>query len=107
MKPFITRENKYGAKPTNGYASKREAHYAHELGLRKLAINGDVADWLEQVPIKLQGGVKYIVDFMIIMRDGTVRFVEIKGFETATWKMKMKLLSESRPELFKRLEVIQ
>lgn len=104
MKGFRT-VNKYSAKRTNGYASKREAAYAAHLGFLKLA--GKVSDWLEQVPVKLPGGIKYVVDFMVIEPGGTIRFVEIKGFETAAWKMKLNLLQESRPEIFARLEVVK
>jgi hypothetical protein len=108
MRPFETVSmNKFGAVRTNGYASKREAQYAADLTMRKAATNGDVLDWLEQVPIKLQGGVKYVVDFMIIKRDGTVRFVEVKGHETQAWRNKMRQLAESHPEIFARLEVVR
>lgn len=98
--------NKYGAVRTNGYASKREAEYAAELGYRKAALNGDVLDWLEQVPVKLPGA-KYVVDFMVLKRDGTVELVEVKGVETAAWRAKMRALAELRPELFKRLVVVK
>ncbi len=108
MRPFRSSPaSKYAAVRTNGYASKREAEYAAQLELRKRATNGDVLDWLEQVPIKLQGGVRYVVDFMLLMRDGTVRFVEVKGMETPAWRAKMKQLQEAHPEIFARLEVVK
>lgn len=99
--------NKFNAKRTGHYSSRREADYAHELGLRKAATNGDVLAWLEQVPIRLQGGVKYVVDFLVFKRDGSWSLVEIKGFETAQWRAKMRQLSEAHPELFARLEVLK
>jgi len=118
-KPNVTREerlqqrmaaakpkrSKYGATRTNGYASKREARFAHDLGMLKLA--GKVSFWFEQVPIKLSPGVKYVLDFMVFEPDGKVRFIEVKGFETAMWKVKMKLLATSHPEIAARLEVIK
>jgi hypothetical protein len=107
-RPFKTvPRSKFGAQRTNGYASKREAEYARQLGLRKAATNGDVLDWLEQVGIKLPGGSRYVVDFLVFKRDGTWELVEIKGFETPEWKLKVGLLAEARPELFAKLEVLK
>jgi hypothetical protein len=103
MRPFKPR-NKYGARRTNGYASKREAEYASLLQARKQA--GDILDWLEQVPVKLPGGIRYTIDFQVIGKDGSVSFVEIKGRETRDWKMRMCLLQEARPEIYRRLEVL-
>ena len=104
-RPFRPMQNKFGAKRTNGYASKRESEFAATLTLQKQA--GEVLDWLEQVPVKLPGGTKYVADFMVIMRDGSVRFVEVKGKPTEVWKLKMRQLAELRPEIFSRLEVVR
>lgn len=103
QRPFRPR-SKFGSVPTRGYASKLEARYADELAARKAA--GEISDWLEQVPIKLPGDIKYVCDFMVIAKDGSVSFIEIKGFSTPTWKLKLKLLREFRPEIFARLEVL-
>lgn len=97
---------KYRAVRTNGYASKLEARYAAELEMRKRALNGDVADWLEQVPVRFACGTKYVIDFMLVHRDGMVTFVEVKGAETAAWKIKMRMLENERPEIFNRLVVV-
>jgi len=104
-RPF--RASKFNAKPTRGYASKREADYASELALRKQALNGDVADWLEQVPVKLPGGVKYVIDFMVIYRNDRVGFIEVKGHETPAWRNKMKQLAELHPYIFNNLTVVK
>lgn len=103
MKAF-QRVHKYRAKPTNGYASKREAAYADLLLTLKQA--GQIIDWLEQVPIKLPGNNKYVVDFMVLDSTG-VRFIEVKGFMTPSFKIKLKLLAESRPEIYNRLEIVK
>lgn len=103
MKPF--RKSKFNAKRTNGYASKREAEYAEVL--RRLKLEGEVLDWLEQVPVKLPGGIRYVCDFLVFWHDGKVTLVEIKGHETPEWKLKYRVLSEARPEIFKRLEVLK
>lgn len=103
MKPF--RKSKFNAKRTNGYASKREAEYAEVL--YRLKLEGQVLDWLEQVPVKLPGGIGYVCDFLVFWHDGRVTLVEIKGHETPEWKLKYRVLSETRPEIFKRLEVLK
>jgi hypothetical protein len=74
--------------------------------VRKETSNGDVADWLEQVPIKLSGSV-YRVDFLVFLRSGEVQFVEVKGAETPMWKAKMRELAATRPQLFARLLVVK
>ncbi len=94
-------KHKYGAVRTEvkgrKYASKAEGRYAASLHLRKAA--GEILGWLEQVPFHLPGGVKYVCDFQIFEADGTVRFVEVKGFETAVWKVKAKQVAELYPWL--------
>jgi hypothetical protein len=97
--------NKFGAKRTGEYASKREAAYAQNLAEMKAA--GEIVDWLEQVPVKLPGKTRYVCDFLVINADGTVRFVEVKGMQTPVWKLKLRLLEEARPEVFARLEVVK
>lgn len=91
--------HKFGAVRTaigeRSYASKAEARYAAQLGQRKAA--GEVLFWLEQVPLMLPGGVKYVCDFQVFEADGSVRFVEVKGFETPAWKIKARLVAEAYP----------
>lgn len=76
------------AKTVDGirFASKKEARYYERLCLEVKA--GDVLYFLMQVPIRLPGGTKYIVDFMVFMRDGRVRYIDAKGFETKEFKIK-------------------
>lgn len=103
QRPFRVR-NKFGAVPTRGYASKLEARYADELAARKAS--GEIIDWLEQVPIKLPGGIRYVVDFLVIGKGGVVSLVETKGVMTDVFKLKMRLLQEARPDLYARLEIV-
>lgn len=106
MKPFKpVSKSKYGNRRTNGYASKREAQYAELLATGKRA--GVVLEWLEQVPVKLPGGLKYVIDFLVFYQDGSYAYVEVKGAETAVWKAKMRLLQEARPWIYERLEVLR
>ena len=102
MRPF--KPHKYRAKPTRGYASKRESEFADLLRMR--AEIGEVRAWLEQVPIKIPGS-KYVIDFVVFEADGRVRFVEIKGHATETWKVKHRALSVAHPWIFERLEVLR
>lgn len=95
---YASSGNKYGAKRTEYdgvlYHSKREAQYAQELDLRQKA--GDILHWRRQVPIALKVNekliCKYILDFILTYPDGTIELVEVKGYETAVWKLKRKLL---------------
>lgn len=102
--PF--KPHKFRAKPTGGYASKREAQYADLLRARKEA--GEIRDWMEQVPVRMSGKrLKYVIDFMVIENDWTVRFVEVKGVATEAWKIKMNVLAHECPSLYERLEVVR
>jgi hypothetical protein len=91
--------HKFHAKRTdfNGrtYASKAEAHYAAGLELRKQA--GDVLFYLEQVPVRLPGKTKYVVDFLEFHADGTVHFVDVKGMQTETFRLKKRMVEELYP----------
>jgi hypothetical protein len=98
---YSKKGNKYGARKTMyggaRYDSKREADYARELDLRKRARGSDkIAEWERQVRIPLVVNdskiCDYILDFRVTYVDGRVELVEVKGFETATWKLKKKLL---------------
>lgn len=90
--------NKYGAKKTeyNGvtYDSKFEAEYAQTLDLRVKA--GDILNYQRQVPFPLEVNGqfigKYVMDFVVYHPDARIELVEIKGFETAVYKLKAKLL---------------
>ncbi len=84
------------------FASKREARYFNELKLRKLA--GEVIFFLRQVPFHLPGGSRHVIDFAEFRADGTVAFVEIKGFDTPSGKMKRKIVEALFPI---KIEVIR
>lgn len=89
--------SKYGAqkKEYNGiyYHSKKEAGYAQELDLLKKA--GEIQEWSGQVRLSLDVNgyhiCNYVVDFMVINKDGEKELHEVKGFETDTWRLKWKL----------------
>ena len=91
--------HKYKAKPTivDGikFGSILEADYYRTLKFRVSA--GIVTFFLRQVPFHLPGGVVYRVDFQEFHSDGTIHFVEIKGFPTPEWKIKYKQVEALYP----------
>lgn len=91
--------NKYHAEKTivDGitFASKKEARYYQELCLARTS--GQLLFFLRQVPFHLPGGVRYVVDFAEFWKNEPVRFVDVKGFPTATYKIKKKILEACYP----------
>ena len=91
--------HKYKAKPTNvdgiRFDSKKEAAYYQMLKLRQKA--GEVVFFLRQIPIHLPGNTKYVVDFQEFHSDGTVHFIDVKGMETAMFKLKKKMVEDLYP----------
>lgn len=77
------------------FASKKEAAYYQRLKMEQAA--GDVVFFLRQVPFHLPGHTKYIVDFVIFNTDGTVKFVDVKGMETPSFKLKKKQVEALYP----------
>ena len=59
------------------FHSKKEARYYLELVCRQRA--GEILYFLTQVPIRLPGNTKYVVDFVEFHADGTVHYVDVKG----------------------------
>ncbi len=58
---------------------------------------GDVLMFLRQVPFHLPGGVRYVVDFQEFHADGTIHFIDVKGMQTAEFKMKKKMVENLYP----------
>lgn len=75
------------------YDSKFEAGYAQELEFRKKA--GDIKDFETHIKIPLIVNdeliTNYYIDFIIYHNDGINEYVETKGYQTDTWKIKWKL----------------
>lgn len=91
--------HKFKAKPVKNdghhFASTLEWNYFNHLELLKKA--GDVVFFLCQVPLRLPGGVKYVVDYQVFYKDGTCEFVDVKGVETDTFKLKRKMVEDLYP----------
>ena len=99
--------HKFKAKPVeedcNKFSSTLEWKYFKHLQMLQKA--GEVLFFLRQVPFHLPGGVKYIVDYQLFMSDGTIRFIDVKGFETSEFKLKKKIVEDIYPieiEIFKK-----
>jgi len=97
FKKYNRTKSKYGntTQRYNGisYDSIKEANYAEELDWRVKA--KDIKSWERQIKISLDVNgfhiCNYYVDFKIIHNDGSVEYVEVKGFETEVWRLKWKL----------------
>ena len=94
-----THRHKFSAKPTEldsiKFQSKKEARYYQ--GLKLLQKAGEVVFFLRQVPFDLPGNVKHKIDFIEFHSDGTVHFVEIKGYDTPMGKLKRKQVEAIYP----------
>lgn len=77
------------------FASKAEARYYEQLKIRQKA--GEVLFHLRQVGIPLPGGVRYVVDFVEFLADGTVQFTDVKGMRTPMYKLKKKQVESLYP----------
>lgn len=97
--PAPAKRNKYGAVPTvvDGirFDSKREANYYQRLKAEQAA--GLVHYFLRQQPLHLPGGTKLVVDFVVHMPDGRVRYVDAKGRETDAFKVKRREVEHHYP----------
>lgn len=80
---------------TRVFHSKKEADYAAVLDMRLRA--KDIIAWEPQVRIPLiVEGEKvcvYVIDFVVTLKGGGKEYVEVKGHETDTWKLKWKLFN--------------
>jgi len=81
----------------NGFRfdSKKEGRYYGELKLRQRA--GEVLCFLRQVPIHLPGQTRLVIDFLEFHTDGSVHFVDTKGVQTETFKLKRRQVEDLYP----------
>lgn len=77
------------------FSSKKESLYYQQLKLRQKS--GEVIFFLRQCPFHLKSGIKYIIDFVEFWTDGTVHFVDVKGFKTPQYIMKKKMVEDIYP----------
>jgi len=94
-----SKPNKYHNHPTTvdgiRFDSKKEARYYEQLKIRRAT--GEVSYWLMQVPIRLPGGTKYVVDFQVHLAAGGVEYVDVKGRETQVFRLKKREIEHHYP----------
>ena len=77
------------------FDSAKEGRYYGELKLRQRA--GEVLCFLRQVPIHLPGQTRLVIDFLEFHTDGGVHFVDTKGVQTETFKLKRRQVEDLYP----------
>ena len=77
------------------FSSKKEAKHWTDLQLAKSS--GQLLFVLRQVPFHLEAGIRYVVDFVEFWADGSVRFVDVKGFKTPMYRLKKKQVEAAYP----------
>lgn len=100
--------NKYGAVKTKvdhiTFDSRAEAI---RYQLNKMRIDsGELQYQLLQVPIRLPGGVKYVVDFIEVLADGSMVYVDVKGKVTRPFKDKKKMVEDLYPVTIRCLKCV-
>lgn len=78
-----------------GITYDSKAEYAFALHLDLLKELGFIRWHTRQVPFYLPGeprATRYVIDFLVVMADGTVRLVDVKGFETPVSKIKRSVI---------------
>lgn len=89
--------NKYGAKKHeyNGhkYHSMFEAQVAEDLDTRIAAGELDRVERQVKIDLRAYGQhiTNYFMDFVLYYKNGDIEYLEVKGVETDTWKMKWKM----------------
>lgn len=89
------REHKYKAREVwvdnIRFGSTLEAEHYKQLKLMKAA--GVIRYFLRQVPFYLPGGVRAVVDWMVV-RDGVPLFADSKGYDIPLGRLKRKQVKE-------------
>lgn len=91
--------HKFNAKPTVcdgiSFGSKKESKRYVEL--KQLQSSGEVLFFLDQVPFRLPGGVKYRCDFLVFWADGYVTVEDVKGMRLPLYEAKKKIVESLYP----------
>jgi hypothetical protein len=77
------------------FRSKKERkRYLELMALRHA---GEVKYFLMQVPFRLPGNTKYLLDFLVFWKSGDVTCEDVKGMRTAMYIMKKKQVEALYP----------
>lgn len=96
-----SKPNKYHNHPTTvdgiRFDSKKEARYYEQLLIRQKL--GEVQYFLMQVPLRLPGGTKYVVDFLVFFADPgkPPEYVDVKGKLTQVFRLKKREVEHQYP----------
>jgi len=98
-------KHKFKAKPVESdgikFASKKE--YKRYTELKLLQKYGEVLFFLRQTPFHLQGGVKYVCDYLVFWTNGEVTIEDVKGFKTPIYILKKKQVEQLYPITIKEI----
>lgn len=98
---FPKARHKFNAKAckrgTVRFDSQGERAYFDKLEIMRK--NGVILGFLRQVPLHLQSGIKYVLDFLVFYANGDCEGIEFKGYETKEWKIKKALVDLEYPWL--------
>jgi hypothetical protein len=93
MRPKIRARVRVGIE----YASRLEAEFAAELQWWKES--GQIQIWrYEPIVLRLGPGLTYRPDFWVVWKDGSVGFVEVKGWMRDDARVKLLTAAEQYPE---------
>lgn len=75
------------------YDSKFEANYGQELEILLKAGKIEGFETHVRIPLIVNGYTvcDYYIDFVVFHKDGTVEYIETKGYPTSIWKLKWKI----------------
>lgn len=98
------KRNKFNAVSVvfNGIRFDSKAEMARYGSLRLLELTNQISDLELQPVFELPGKVRYRADFKYVENGKTI-VEDVKGFETASWKIKKKLFLETYPDLELRI----
>jgi hypothetical protein len=83
-----------------GVMNKTEARFASEvLDVRK-AIGEIRAYWYESLKLRLADGAWFTVDFFVMLKDGTLEAIEVKGHWRESARVRIKVAAERYPFRF-------
>lgn len=90
------KENKYRNKEVvvDGirFQSIKESNYYLDLLLAKKS--GELINFYMQVPFKLPGKTKYILDFLEVWKGDVIRHIDTKGVKTQMFALKKRQVEE-------------
>ena len=96
--------NKYFAKITEvdniKFSSKKEAQYYAKLKFEREI--GAIKYFHRQIRFDLPGNTKYICDFQIFNNDGTVTYIDVKG-----WRLKEFIRNKKQVEALFPVKIIE